>query len=145
MAPELLAHATEPTAAADMYSLGATAYECATGGLLPRFGGGGAAQGPNGGLPSLGCSAHLEALIAVLLHPEPTRRPTAEVRCSPASHDCEPVGPCHQYSHHPARPHFLLACRAHTMELNYQQGVWSKQHVSESKGRLQLTLNGLTW
>ena len=40
MAPELLAHATEPTAAADMYSLGATAYECATGGLPPRLGAG---------------------------------------------------------------------------------------------------------
>ncbi len=83
VAPELLAHATEPTAAADMYSLGATAYECATGGLPPRLGAGGgeACAGLKGGLQATGCSAALAGLVAALLQPNPRKRPTAEVRC----------------------------------------------------------------
>ena len=83
VAPELLAHATEPTAAADMYSLGATAYECATGGLPPRLGGGAggeACAGLTGGMRAMGCSAALESLVAALLQPDPRKRPTAEVR-----------------------------------------------------------------
>jgi len=82
VAPELLAHATEPTAAADMYSLGATAYECATGGLPPRLGGAGgeASAGLKGRLQATGCSAALESLVTGLLEPDPRKRPTAEAR-----------------------------------------------------------------
>ena len=78
VAPELLSSATEPSAAADMYSLGATAYECATGGRLPRSG-----PAREGTLLLPHCSEALRGVIKALLQPEPSARPSALVR--PAS------------------------------------------------------------
>lgn len=72
VAPELLSSATEPSAGADMYSLGATAYECATGRRLPRSG-----PAREGTLLLPLCSEALRGVIKALLQPEPSARPSA--------------------------------------------------------------------
>lgn len=78
VAPEMLDLHTEPTAAADMYSLGATAYEIATGERLPRSG---PARQGDVQLPST-CSEALRSVVAALLQPDPAARPSALVRVS---------------------------------------------------------------
>lgn len=58
-----------------MYSLGATAYECATGWRLPRSG-----PAREGRLRLPHCSEALQSVIGALLQPEPSARPSALVR-----------------------------------------------------------------
>ncbi|CAK0744424.1 hypothetical protein CVIRNUC_001546 [Coccomyxa viridis] len=70
LAPELLQEAS-PTPAADIYSLGATLYECATGEKLPRDG----AEGRQLGL--LGQRPVLRSVIQRMLQPNPADRPSA--------------------------------------------------------------------
>lgn len=74
VAPELLSSSTTlPTPAADMYSLGATLYECATGMRLPR---GGRSAGLPVTLPHSSCG--LGKLVRSLLVADPGARLTAQ-------------------------------------------------------------------
>lgn len=73
VAPELLRVETEPSAAADVYSLGAALYECATGHLVPR-----SLLGPEAGsvlVPHR--SSSFQWLLQQMLSHDPAGRPTA--------------------------------------------------------------------
>lgn len=76
VAPELLASDTGlPTAAADLYSLGATLFECVTGARVPRSGRGSCALDQ----PVWDhFSAALRQLVQALLNPCPPDRPSAQ-------------------------------------------------------------------
>ena len=71
VAPELLADDAAPTPAADVYSLGATLLEAATGSPPPR-----GAYGAPVMLPP-GRSEALCVVLQAMLRPQPTERPTA--------------------------------------------------------------------
>ncbi|GAB4813157.1 hypothetical protein N2152v2_000203 [Parachlorella kessleri] len=74
VAPELLRAQGSPSPAADVYSLGATLYECATGSKLSQvLHGGGLAC--DASLP--GRSLALQELLRWMLQPDPARRPSA--------------------------------------------------------------------
>lgn len=87
VAPELMDLATQASPAADMYSLGATLFECAGGERLPR------SEAPAAAVARLqqrGVGRPLQNLIAALLAADPTARPTAQVRPTllPARRTC---------------------------------------------------------
>jgi len=73
VAPELLRSGGEPSPAADVFSLGATLYECATGKKLPRREG--SAQAAEVALQ--GRPEALQKLVGAMLLPEPASRPLA--------------------------------------------------------------------
>lgn len=73
VAPELLDDHSEPSCAADIYSLGATIYECATGQKIPK-------SGPvrDMGQVSLpGRSSALQWVVQWMINPRPEQRPQA--------------------------------------------------------------------
>lgn len=72
VAPELLKSGTEPTPAADIFSLGATLYECATGDKLPRKDG-----TPDADLSKIDESSDFECLLRAMILPDPRSRPVA--------------------------------------------------------------------
>ncbi|KAG7672546.1 hypothetical protein Ndes2526B_g08935 [Nannochloris sp. 'desiccata'] len=74
VAPELLKNCEQPTPAADVFSLGATLYECATGEKLPRKES--AADAAEVELP--GRPESFVLMIRAMLLTEPTERPLAE-------------------------------------------------------------------
>ncbi|KAL3132053.1 hypothetical protein ABBQ32_008671 [Trebouxia sp. C0010 RCD-2024] len=74
VAPELLDADVEPTPAADIYSLGATLYECATGETLPRSEPANCTQDP----ALDGRSASLRHTLQCMLQSDEAARPTAE-------------------------------------------------------------------
>lgn len=73
VAPELLRTGIEPTPAADIFSLGATLYECATGQKLARREG--SADAAEVVLPDR--PPALQVLLTAMLLPDPTTRPLA--------------------------------------------------------------------
>ena len=78
VAPELLRAGCEPSSAADIFSLGATLYECATGQKLPRKESSAeAAEAVGTGLASAACPEPLVALVQAMLLTDPLRRPNA--------------------------------------------------------------------
>ncbi len=79
MGPERFSSKPEPIKASDMWSLGASLYEMATG-TLPFCGQGGSLQKVGADLPELGdeYSAELNAVMQACLSQEPWLRPTAE-------------------------------------------------------------------
>jgi len=72
VAPELLCDDTDPTSAADIYSFGATLYECVTGTHPPRN-----PVAVHAAFPS-DVPRELKSLILQMLVHEPEKRPTAE-------------------------------------------------------------------
>ncbi|KAL0017703.1 hypothetical protein WJX77_005019 [Trebouxia sp. C0004] len=74
VAPELLNGHVEPTPAADIYSLGATLYECATGETLPRTG----PAHDYGHVVLQGRSTALQKTLQCMLQPDKEARPTAQ-------------------------------------------------------------------
>ncbi|KAL0054481.1 hypothetical protein WJX82_009592 [Trebouxia sp. C0006] len=74
VAPELLNGLVEPTPAADIYSLGATLYECATGETLPRTG----PAHDYGHVVLQGRSTALQKTLQCMLQPDKEARPTAQ-------------------------------------------------------------------
>ncbi|KAK9819802.1 hypothetical protein WJX72_002609 [[Myrmecia] bisecta] len=74
LAPELLNDASEPSCAADIFSLGATLYECATGEKLPKSG----PAREHGQVALPGRSAALQWMIQWMINPDPACRPLAQ-------------------------------------------------------------------
>ena len=72
VAPELLKLGSEPSPAADIFSLGATIYECATGNKLPRRDG-----SPNADISNLDTNNDLQNLLQAMTLPDPLERPMA--------------------------------------------------------------------
>jgi len=73
VAPELLRSGCDPSPAADVFSLGAALYECATGHKLPRK-----KRSPDADLPLLdGRQVEFQTLLAAMTLPEPRERPLA--------------------------------------------------------------------
>lgn len=73
VAPELLKSGCEPSPAADVFSLGAALYECATGHKLPRK-----ERSPDADLPLLDDrQVEFQTLLAAMTLPEPRERPLA--------------------------------------------------------------------
>ena len=72
LAPELLQVGVEPSTAADIFSLGATLYQCATGNMLQRQEGPGPAQAPLPERPPA-----FQQLVRSMLQPTPEGRPLA--------------------------------------------------------------------
>lgn len=72
VAPELLAAGSNAAPAADLFSLGATLYECVAGQKLPR------SVPAEAAVAQLDASPHLRQLIAAMLRPDPNWRPSAQ-------------------------------------------------------------------
>ncbi|KAL4858673.1 Wee1-like protein kinase [Chlorella vulgaris] len=76
VAPELLQNGGEPSPACDVFSLGATLFECATGRKLPRSDGWAASDVERLEVP--GRPAAFVQLLRAMLQPTPLSRPSAE-------------------------------------------------------------------
>lgn len=72
VAPELLKSGTEPSPSADIFSLGATLYECLTGEKLPRKDG-----TPDADLSYMDKTTDLQILLHAMIQSDPHQRPTA--------------------------------------------------------------------